>query len=797
MVTQCVAQLSPLSLSRNVTVRKTSLTRTRTPSLSRTTPSPTSISSNSTPRSTYSPLPRGNSPPPPSGDELLEREALEDQTAPEVDLDEHTDEQNMQKDQHSVEHQVGIKADGGDQSQDEHQNISPEPTFSSEEHLQSSSESGRLQTPFPNAFSSPIQPNNTTPTSSFSPRVYNMVADATATPAAGPSGVPDDFTTPYNRRRSFLLSLVHSTTRPRMAFPTPHPLARAAPTPRARAHPLSQAWTPSPSHLDVNSRSSPGSSSSQSPHDRLSFISTASSHDLTVHPRANASFDPVTGAKGVGRFNAAKLNTYLHGLNRRLQEENETLVSRLRMHGEEVEMGQMAEELERDGFHGVEEAVLEDVAAMRDELEKCELEKDVMKKETDALAETLRGERDEAMRELDIEREERKKDKERWKDRMTEVERGVEDVIKQLERRLEEAERDANSKSSMEEKAQQLEARCLILEEDLNLASRRAEKAENALASSSDLGAEVKRAYERATTCKEEVRVAKERVNQLERLLRDAERAEEQIRTSSEDQLAELDEELRQSLEAQQSAEANALELEDELKAAHERLEEINNELGASRQQISQLVTENENIKDRFEKQEVEAARAAQVARQMEDALEESERKMIADEEELASLRTKAARLAQELETIRMRSQDITSFDKNDVLTRERTIREIDAEQLEAELDKAHREIGRLNHLLSDSPTRKAIDKAKDVRIEILEKEKDYLTDRVKTLTSTMSSHFPGKEVNQSTHSPVPHRQVLVARTPKTPGPPLKDVSYPCKLLGKFHDMHFTVLMAK
>ena len=49
---------------------------------------------------------------------------------------------------------------------------------------------------------------------------------------SGPSDAADDFATPYNRRRSFLLSFVHSTTRPRMTFPTPHPHTRAAPTPR-------------------------------------------------------------------------------------------------------------------------------------------------------------------------------------------------------------------------------------------------------------------------------------------------------------------------------------------------------------------------------------------------------------------------------------------------------------------------------------------------------------------------------------------------------------------------------------
>ncbi|KIJ96823.1 hypothetical protein K443DRAFT_48054, partial [Laccaria amethystina LaAM-08-1] len=70
--------------------------------------------------------------------------------------------------------------------------------------------------------------------------------------------------------------------------------------------------------------------------DKASFISTASSHDLTTHHRVNTSFDPAmgfgAGAPGhsVGRSNAGKLNNYLHGLNRRLQEENEALLARLR-----------------------------------------------------------------------------------------------------------------------------------------------------------------------------------------------------------------------------------------------------------------------------------------------------------------------------------------------------------------------------------------------------------------------------------------------------------------------------------
>ena len=170
--------------------------------------------------------------------------------------------------------------------------------------------------------------------------------------------------TPHTRRKSFLLSVINSTARPRMVLPTPHPKGRqsdalhafagATPGPRftrqafnsatplarpRRSHPLSQVQTFEPE--------SPVNHAANS-----SFVSTASSHDLTMHVKANASFDPVTGFQGV-KFNAGKLNTYLHGLNRRLQEENETLLARLRLVQEENvqlrnEQGEGLESLRED-----------------------------------------------------------------------------------------------------------------------------------------------------------------------------------------------------------------------------------------------------------------------------------------------------------------------------------------------------------------------------------------------------------------------------------------------------------------
>jgi hypothetical protein len=82
--------------------------------------------------------------------------------------------------------------------------------------------------------------------------------------------------------------------------------------------------------------------------------------------------------------------------------------------------------------------------------------------------------------------------------------------------------------------------------------------------------------------------------------------------------------------------------------------------------------------------------------------------------------------------------------------------------------------------LLNQSPARKAINKAKDSKIEMLEKEKEDLMERVKVLRNTMNEMGSpaGRFVNGSGISPI-HRQVLSMsmRAPRTPGTPLRDVS--------------------
>ncbi|KAG8812078.1 hypothetical protein FRC17_002209, partial [Serendipita sp. 399] len=169
----------------------------------------------------------------------------------------------------------------------------------------------------------------------------------------------DPHATPQAKKRSFLLDVIHSAAkpRPRLSMHTP---IRFTPAPQReiKLQTPALAITPKPT---VNE----------------SFVSTASSHDLTVHqPRVNSSFDHVTGARAVGRFNATKLNTYLNGLNRRLVEENEELTAKLKL----LQANQPTITEEDESTRSLEIEALEGmVKDLQDQLERERQEKETEK----------------------------------------------------------------------------------------------------------------------------------------------------------------------------------------------------------------------------------------------------------------------------------------------------------------------------------------------------------------------------------------------------------------------------------
>jgi exonuclease VII large subunit len=157
----------------------------------------------------------------------------------------------------------------------------------------------------------------------------------------------------------------------------------------------------------------------------------------------------------------------------------------------------------------------------------------------------------------------------------------------------------------------------------------------------------------------------------------------------------------------------------------------------------------------------------------MEDALEAAEQKMRTDEEAVADLKAKVSTLEREREREREMSRLLKGQHSDE------SNAELE-DALEAELEQAHKEIARLNERLQHSPARRAIEAAKDQRIETLEKDKEQLQARIKTLRSaSFEMATPNKVANLSGISPI-HRHVLSmsVRAPKTPGGPLKDVSW-------------------
>ncbi|KAH0836767.1 hypothetical protein J3R83DRAFT_8515 [Lanmaoa asiatica] len=869
-------QPSPIDKYRNVALRRP-LTRTRTPSLSRSTSSSASSPPNSTPKSNRSiplpndpespipgihvPLPRSTSASPavtslPSmviqpPDEYLSRTSDEDQDASPYGHEEQLE---------SEPERAPNTDDGRTSDRDPtFSSASSDPSYPMDRTIQATRSPIAPST----ALSSPAPSTAFTPTPAIAPRPrarFNIPPPPQELYTQEDIEVDSEPVTPHTRRRSFLLSVINSTARPRMkVVPTPHPHRRlsalpvmsevaedgqatpaitmykafAGITPRPRrgrmSHPLAQTYLPD------GDASEAGDGDNLAPYDdvseRASVISTTSSHDLVTHVRANTSYDPALGLgeRGkMGRFDAQKLNGYLHGLNRRLQEENVDLIARLQKY-EEVKQGprlsvESAGRGRRISAGNSLDDVEEESSAEGWAEERLELEALVQKMTEDLDQVTV--EKDQVAKDLERERSERARDKDRWRERMAEVEKGVSEIVGELERRVEEAEeRHADAVEEISKIKRDAEKVRDHLETERDLALERAAKADSALESGKELGgalkeanvkisalssdlqaatAHVKELEEESTALyrkvgglqkelKEEklsnklaeedfhsqlsemgteVMRATARVSELQRELTecntDFDRLEGELQVKS-DKLAELQrcaaQGDRETAEELRSLKSYIVELEE---STAERVKGLQEQLVRAQDRVDQYEVEEEYANDRMDRLEKEAERAAELGQQMEEALEAAEEKMKSDQERMADLRSRLAVLEREQEKQR------------DLVTVNMPSNHEAEEALEAELDEANREIARLSALLQQSPARRAIDKAKETRIEVLEREKEELLERVRALKSSHSEMAtPHRVVNTSGISPI-HRHVLSMslKAPKTPGAPLKDLSW-------------------
>lgn len=590
-----------------------------------------------------------------------------------------------------------------------------------------------------------------------------------------PQSVGIDLSTPLPRRRSFLLSVINSSSRPRLSPSTPQPslpqqprLLNAGFTPgpgkatsllqrRSRqSHPLSQVHNFDTSTSSEASSSAIDQAVSAGP--STSFVSTASSHDLTLHIRANASFDPITGSQGVGRFNAGKLNTYLHSLNRRLQEENEALVAKLKSQQEELDM--LSETLQG-------RAHLSLVAEETEE--RYSEEKDAFEEQLQVLKTALVTKENE----LKDERAERMRDKERWKDRMAEVERGVGDIVRGLEQKLEDAETDAGLlRKQMQDVKRELDNS----QAEQELLRQRLEEAQQTYAEKERLTLELRKANDEKDqldknfyTSERKIVDLNERLSYEEKRYSDLERHSSSLKQRAE----ELDQKLRakSSLESPRTYPANLEEhnfvprlgATDRKKKLEEECSELKEKLLDKEMTITLMHSQMATATD-------ESIKLKEAIRCLEDALEERDRQIASYVQELGLLKAKS--ITTEGEKSRTTSIVYNGFNSA-VLTG------VEAAVLQDELQEANREIGRLKSLVDQSPARKAIEKAKEIRIETLEAENKNLLGQLREAYEQRESGFVAQSfANLSMKSPI-HNKYLAnvsVRTPRTPGVPLGDV---------------------
>lgn len=791
-------------------------------------------------------------PPPPESPDEGDHTSLSDLPAPSEVSDVQDLEQDLEQALHDghypAEETAQVQSVAGSIESEEE----PSPTFSSEEptaqpHFPSATPSvsiNRAESQSPQtlsvAQSSPAPSVMFTPTPAFPPRprprFFAPGLPSTPAIATEPNELDNkDLVTPYARRRSFLMDVINSTARPRFAHPPltsysatldeeevdstspdsssqpsgkkptvekslasdttvrPFNAAFAAftPGPRQRtrtmgrlSHPLSRGWTaPASESEDVGGGAS--------------FTSTTSSHDLTSHRRANASFDHVVGlgagGHGIGRFNAGKLNAYLHGLNRRLQVESESLTGQVELlHKENLTLAEANAALQEEMEHLQHQILsggtgsrrsstgrrLSDIGSTLGEVKEDAggewvEEKMEMERELDALGVELhdcRQEREEAIAALEVERVQRSRDKERWRERMGEVERGVETIIHDLEAKVEAAAQESSEKDRLLEELNQALKR---VEEEAEIARTRAERTEETLEGHGELGGKLLEANGKLAKSTAALHDLQSQVEQLEDEMAEADQRlqDEQLRAKKLQGDLDSREVRLEDLERKRSTqEVKLQECDRELQDAKAYITELEADAGLALDHIEALQQEiqDDRAVDAIKQ---ESERNRELVTQLEDALDAAEQKMRADEEVLTELRGRIATLERE--------RDRTEKSRTDERNAELEEAEDQIEALERELDTAHREISRLNNELAQSPARKALDRARDAKIELLEKEKEDLQELLDSLKHEGAGwNTPGRFSNASGISPI-HRQVLnmTLKTPKTPGAPLGDVS--------------------
>ncbi|KAF8314706.1 hypothetical protein DL93DRAFT_2155586 [Clavulina sp. PMI_390] len=541
--------------------------------------------------------------------------------------------------------------------------------------------------------------------------------------------------TPANHHKSFLLSLASTAKGTRFALPTPHPNVRR---PRL-SHPIMpvQSSSPAPTLNDGD----------------VSKISNASSNDFVRFDRGNTSFDPTADAKP--KFNHNKLNNYLSDLNTHLMEENEALNMRLAEY--EAKLG--ISETQGDESVGVtprssslrsalspgstsrgaaaSTAMMNDlVAALQEELEQAKADRDEAQARTEKhlVDQQLLDDRAQEVRNLVRELEDVQADCRR------QVE--IKDVkIKQIQTESMQILADSDAELNAERE------KVAVLEERLQEGARESQR--------------VQRAEEQADAARDAKLVAEQAQADAERQVREItlERNSLQMaKRHAEDQLRTMEQRLEEEREAGiDASDERAIQIEEEQRRLRVALEA---QLAESQSTIAQQNARVAALEEDLASSEERTRNARDQVAQTELAVREAQKQMTHDAEELCVLGSRIAILTEERDRARADAAKAKSpspltrrvsgastisshwtattahSDSDDNIPLEEHQRIV--EDYEARLDDAEREIGRLELEVKDTTSSQALVKARQMRIDILEKENGELNEKVVALREAL-----------------------------------------------------------
>jgi multidrug resistance efflux pump len=561
--------------------------------------------------------------------------------------------------------------------------------------------------------------------------------EATPSPQKMPATPASEYATPRplasaaDRRKSHLLTVLQSSKLPSKfkAKGTPHSVRRVSLAP------------------DVASLAEEGNSTLDA-----SFVSIASSQDLTLdrrasrlHARGNTSVPNIVLGTGMAespsgpevRIEFAKISKHTNMMNDALNEENAALAAELKIWQDEVKwmtdaLSVKGIEITDDGEVVVPAQAQEDVPTASPKKAACDHDD----------YDQITAERDEAVeRHAELEEELRNHVK-----TFEDIGDDFKQQIEKLEADLEAAKADANRLESEASRRREgaptkdIDAHLqeiAKLEEELAYAQEEAQAADAAADKARKELADLQFEHEDVT---EQLQHAKEDVEQLREQLDDVHHDDDERVARLKAQVAELEEEKKSTLSALSTAKGHIEDLQDELAAQEAKVR-------AQQATIVDLETKDDEL--------VKVDKALRI---------ETERKVSDARDALADRDAEIASLQAALDVARM--------------TGDRTLGESSAvAALQERLDDAHHEIEQLRKERAAAADSEFALKSRDARITALENEKEMLVERLRARTPGAGmGGTPMRSMRSST--PLVNRILAGLHSPKTPGTPLRDMSW-------------------